>query len=60
MVGNARCLLPMILQEPNSLDGIEASVIHPVMRRAKAREIVRRVVPAIIVEVRYLQTRSDL
>jgi hypothetical protein len=50
----------MGLQESDRFDRIEASVIHPVVCRTQAREVIGDIVPGVLVQMRHLQTRRDL
>lgn len=52
--------LPVLLQEPDRLHWIETCIVHPVMRLAEPREVVRLVVRGIVVEMRDGQAGLDL
>ena len=52
--------LPMGLQEPYCVDGIQPGVEHPVVSRAKPRQVVRGVIAGVLIQVSYLEASSKL
>ena len=50
----------MSTQQPNGFDRVQAGVKHPMMRLAHEREIVRFVVPTIVIKMRDRDACRDL
>jgi len=50
----------MRAQEPDRLNRVKASVIHSMMCWAKAGQVIRHIVCGVVIQVRRLQTRSEL